>query len=163
MVANDNLGILMAGIFKPVNSNDKSVFGIIDISGVSHEMKMYGRPLSSNMFNENSGTFAQVGKGASTPTRQDFNIENPFTNGGVEDSRQNTNLFGYNSGLGLITIGTQISPTTGSGTIKEVCKFHNFLSNTTGTVLVFLIYRDLISDVTFVASESIDLSHEVLI
>ena len=114
MTANDNLGILLAGLFRPLSTGNKSVFGIINTAGASHEMVVYGDPSANNVFNEAGASRAQVGKGTTPPTRQDRNIESPFTNGGVEDSAQSSNLFGYNSGLAKITIATQINPTTGA-------------------------------------------------
>ena len=164
MTANDNLGILMAGVFRPLSTGDKSVGGLKATDGSTHAMKIYGNPSLLNMYNEISTSQAQVGKGTAIPTRQDIDIENKFTNGGVEDNKINSNTFGYNSGLRKILIATQINPTNGIGQISEVCKFHTFLSETTGTAKVFLMYRNLINPpVGFIVGQSIDLEHEVLI
>jgi len=55
-----------------------------------------------------------------------------------------------------------ISSTTGSGIITEVTKQLN-VNDDTFTTRTMIIMRDVISPVNFIASEAINVNHEVLI
>jgi len=155
------MAIILAGIFRAPTTVTKSVI-IKDIANVSKTVKVYGTNAdSSDFFNFPVGRQAQIGKSSTPVTRQDFNIGSPFTNGGIEDNRANSLSFGYNSGLGKIEIPTQISPTFGAGTIFEVCKFTDFRDNVSN--FVCCIFRDLVSSVSFISAQTININHEVLI
>jgi len=162
MVVMNNLGLLLAGIFAtPVTT--KIIAGFFTISNAPFSLRIYGTDATPNKnFTENGGSFAQVGEGSTPASRSDFNIQTPFANGGIEDNQKSTNGFGYNSGLGKITIATQIAPTVGTGTITEVVKI-NTLKTETGAIEQFLWLRAVISGKFFAIGQSIDLSHEVTI
>ncbi len=163
---NDNLGILIAKLIRPPSSGNLfGVSGFKDISGVAQNLDLYGLVTAFTFNDTNQGATTsqtQVGDGATPPTRQQTNIDSPFSNGGVEDGRvANTNI-GYNSGLGKIDIPTNFTPTAGSGTIKEVCKFMA-MSRAIGGQGIFMIFRDLTPDTSFIAGKTINVVHEVLI
>ncbi len=104
---------------------------------------------------------AQIGKGTSPATRQDFNIENPFTNGGEEDNRKLSIKAVYVNATEKIEMSTQFSA-LGLGAISEVCKFIviNDISSADRTIL---ISRDIIDPpVNFIASDIINVLNEVL-
>lgn len=101
------------------------------------------------------GTFGvrlQVGSGGTTPTRQDFNIENAFGTS-PESLAFNTNPSGYNSGLGQLTFGNNITA-GGAGTIQEVIAIMN-MRNTINVQFKTLIFRDLVTPVGFIAGQII--------
>ena len=108
------------------------------------------------MANAVANNTIQIGKGNSTPTRQDNTIETPFTNGGIEDNPVLSQAdYGYVLGTGLATKETIISPTFSSGTIKEVVKFCTMNGN------ICIWSRDLVGDVAFIGGDSINVSNEV--
>jgi len=161
LVILDNLGIILAGIFRAPTTVTKSVI-IKDITDTSKTVKVYGRNDDpSDFFNFTVVRQAQIGKSSTPATRQDVNIGSPFTNGGIEDNRNNSLSFGYNSGLGKIEIPTQIAPTFGSGTIVEVCKFSSYRDSV--GIFVCCIFRDVISNVNFISAQTININHEVLV
>ena len=163
MVILDNFGLLLAGFFRAPSTAVLTVGGIKDTSGVSFSLRPYDTIDSDRRFNKiGADRKAQVGKGTTPVTRQDFVIESPFTNGGVEDNPQNSNASGYVSGLGKIEAGTLIASTTGAGTITEVVK-QIVLEDSFSTIRTMIIMRDIISPASFIASESINVNHEVLI
>jgi len=157
MVVNDNLGLIIAGIFQIPTTASKQI-NLIEINGITKDI----RPIGSStvaLMNHTAGALCrgQVGKGVSIPTRQDENIEVPFTNGGVEDNPQLMGVFGYNSGLGKVNSSVTITPTTGSGTITEVVMTIR-LNDNSGNPFDFLITRDLVSPViNFITAQTINL------
>ena len=162
MVILDNLGIMLAGVFRnPTSANSPFIAGFKTIAGASFSIRLYDTQDDPERYNRISPlNQAQVGSGNTPATRQDINIENPFPNA-PESSRINSNAFGYTSGLGKITTGTLISNTGGSGTITEVVKYMQVTDNIATRIIA--IMRDVISPVGFIASESINIDHEVLI
>jgi len=107
------------------------------------------------------GSRVQVGKGTTPATRQDFNIENPFSNGGVEDNRNITGDGGYNNPLGKITIPTLITPVTSSGSISESVLFGTWRS--TAGVKNNVFSRDnILPLVNFIVGQSININYELV-
>jgi len=164
LVVNDNFGILISALFRAPSALVKTVV-LKDIAGVSRNLDVFNTD-GANLFNDVATAISkvQVGKGLSPATRQDVNIESPFTNGGVEDNRIDiTQPAGYNSGLGKVTVATLINPTAGAGAITEVC-YYLFIRDNSGTVQTFLIFRNnLTVPVNFIASQSINIDSEVFI
>jgi len=104
---------------------------------------------------------AQIGKGTTTPTRQDFNIENPFTNGGAEDNRKTSLTAQYLNSNEKIEMSTTIVP-LGSGDITEVCKFV-VINADNGADRTIMISRDLVNPpVGFINGDIINITNEVL-
>ena len=159
----DNLGLLLTGIFRPPTTANGQVDGLKNTSGVVFPTRIYGSDGDNNRWNK-SGSLCQVqvGKGSSPVTRQDFKIETPFPD--APESVLNTCVTGvYNSGLGKINQATLISTTGGAGTITEVIKIFRGRSLTDGGDKIVAMFRDIISPVNFIISESINIDHEVLI
>ncbi len=166
MVMMDNLGLLLAELIRPVSNGKKQgVTGFKDITGATFSLDLYGF-VSDFTFNDTGNgagnSQSQVGESATPVTRQDTNIGQAFANGGVEDGRVVNGNAGYNSGLGKIEIPTNFTPTTGSGTIKEACKFM-ILGRAIGGAGVFMTYRDIVPDTSFIAGKTINIVHELLI
>lgn len=166
MVTLDNFGIFLAGHFKPVNNSTQTVI-IKDIAGADLSVRIFGSSSQDCWTDADEGTvsdFTQVGKGTTPATRQDTNIETPFTNS-PESAKQACLSAGYNSGLGKITISTVINPTGSSGTITEVVKIQGLIGVfPSGTFTNFTaFFRDIISPVNFISGQAINVSHEVLI
>jgi hypothetical protein len=165
MVFNDNFGILMANIYQ-VPSTGSPTFQQTDVNGVVQSFVTYkDRDFDDhwNQTNPNPLSYAQVGKGSDTPTRQDFFLADPFVNGGVEDNRKITSLFGYNSALGKITINAGFSPTAGSGSVAEVIKINNLVSLNGITLLSVMWIRDVVTPVPFISGKAINIEFEILI
>ena len=162
MVVLDNLGMLLAGIIVPLQTGSfsKNIAGFKSTLGLLFTLGMWGTN-PTFLFNNANTNQAQVGKGVTPVTRQDFVIGSAFSVG-VEASPQNSQIFGYNSGLGKVTIATQIAPTGGSGSITEVIKI-NRLRATTGADRFYLLTRDVISPVAFIIGQTIDTEHIFLI
>jgi len=159
----DNFGIFLATLITPFTTGSftKDVL-LIDQQGASQNMRIWGLN-SANNFNK-LGSFGQtqIGKGLSPATRQDIVIENPFTNGGVEDNLVPSSIFGYNSGLGKITVATMITPTAGSGSITEVTHICVWQA-TTGLQKAILLTRDTLSPIAFLTGQTVDVEHIWLI
>lgn len=154
---------MLAGIFRNPSGSNGQVNGLIKVNGGVFNTRIYATQGDTNRFNFD-GVFRQVQVGnSSTPvTRQDFKIDSPFPDS-PESSRQNCIEGIYNSGLGKINQATLISTTGGAGSITEVCKFFR-CRNLIGQVgEVVCIFRDIVSPVGFIAGESINIDHEVLI
>lgn len=156
MVVNDNLGLIIAGMFQIVTSVSKQI-NLVEIGGATKDVRVMGSSTVA-LLNHSApaNSRGQVGKGTTNPTRQDTNIESPFTNGGVEDNPQTTNVFGYTSVLGKINLTAVITPTTGAGVIKEAV-FTIRGNDNTGNPFDFLITRDLVPDTNFIIAETINL------
>lgn len=167
MTFNDNFGILIASLFRPVSTSDLSIGGFVDVNGVSKTLKIYGTEDSNTNFNDTQAgvktAFVQIGKGTAIPTRQDEDIESPFTNSPEDVPDSVTQPFGYNSGLGKITTASLISNTGGAGSISEAILLQTMNDNA-GVNVQFLFIRDLVSPVAgFIAGQSINTEFGVLI
>jgi len=162
MVFTDNVLALLAGACAPIDNLVHSTVlnSMHDINNVAFTVNTYN---GNNTLGLNVSIIlneAQIGKGSSTPTRQDFNIENPFTNGGEEDNRKQSLTAVYVNATEKIEISTTIVP-VGSGDITEVCKFVVVNANN-GSDRTIMISRDLISPVGFINGEIINITNEVL-
>jgi len=163
MVVLDNLGLLLAGIFRPPTTANGQVDGLKNTSGVVFPTRIYGSDGDNNRWNKSLALRqVQVGKGSSTPTRQDFQIESAFPDS-PESVLNNCSNGVYNSGLGKITQPCLISSTGGAGSITEVIKIFRGRSLTDGGDKITAMFRDVISPVAFIQSESINTEHTVLI
>ena len=163
MVFTDNWGKLMANIFQ-VPTQNGIIFTMQDITGVFKNYLVYKDRDIRDYWNGSAGvSYAQVGKGTTPATPQDFQIEIPFTNGGVEDVAKITSIFGYNSALGKITITTSISPTGSSGTINEVVKINSVEPVGTNSATRNLWLRNLVPSTDFISGKTINIEHEFLI
>ena len=162
MTNTDNMGKLLASIITifQTGSFSKNVV-LVDEAGNNRTLRSWGTNAQVN-FNTAIAGFVQVGEGVTPATRQDFKLEDPFSNGGVEDAPVLNQVFGYNSGLGKVTVATMITPTAGSGTITEVIHFGNFKDTANITIFV-LTQRDVISPTNFITGETIDVEHIWLI
>ena len=163
MTTNDNLGNLLAQLIRAptsVTTDTPAIFR--NTAGNLISFRIVGSN-NTTLFNDDvtvptvTETRVQIGKGTTPPTRQDFDIESPFTNGGVEDSPVKSNVAGYISALGQINMATQLTPMAGTGTITEVIVLKNTRAGT------FLWYRNLITPASFILGNTININHEVLI
>ncbi len=164
MTFTNNMGVLMSAIF-PLNSGTGDQFrsGMIDITNTPQTIKIKGFSSDQELFNTvMAGNFVQIGKGSTPSLRTDFNIESPFTNGGVEDNQIPTGVGGFTDGNNKILYTTQINPTAGSGSIREVCYFLT-LRNSSAINKTFLMMRDIIPLIGFIAGQSITIENEVFI
>jgi len=159
MVFTDNMGIFLAGLFRQPTTVSKNISGMTSIVGGAISGNVYKGETDGASLNSISNNRIQIGKGLTPPTRQDQTIENPFTNGGIEDSPVISNsTYGYISALGKSSKGTVISPTFGSGIVTEVVKFGNL----NGQDIIWS--RDLLgTPASFIAGQTINVEVEVLI
>ncbi len=163
MVLTDNVLCFIAGACHPnIGGNRYTPLGMRDINGNIFRMLIYSSINSLNLNVSAVEKSAQIGKGITPPTRQDQNIENPFTNGGGDpvDSRQPSINASYNNGSEKIEMVTSILPTN-SGTLTEVCKFVICNDGDTGQDRVVMISRDVINPVAFLGGQIINILHEV--
>jgi hypothetical protein len=158
---NDNFGLLLSKLFRaPTTGALSNVGGFFDITGAPLVINIYGLA-SATLFNEFAGGNVQVGKGTTPATRQDTNIETPFTNGGVEDNPVNAIVGAYNPSLAKVEIPALISPTAGAGAISEVVRTRG-MENSVGVGKEMLLTRDNVSPVSnFIAGQAINVNHEV--
>jgi len=165
MVFTDNFGILLAGIFRTPSTGVKSVGGLKRAdTGAIFSTGIYQTNTNST-FTWNVGLqTVKVGKGTSTPTRQDFDIENPFTTSPESGTFANL-VNGYNSGLGKIEIPATLGATGGSGAISEYVKYVSLRDNIGGSTnrTVIFIHTEIDPAVNFIIGESINAILEVLI
>ncbi len=163
MVILDNLGLMLAGIFRPPSSSNGQVDGLKNTGGTVFDTRLYATDGDTNRWNfDGALRQVQVGKGLSTVSRQDFKIESSFPDS-PESSLNNCTNGVYNSGLGKITQPCLISSTGGAGAITEVIKVWRIrsLANQSGQTCAMM--RDLVSAVNFIQGESINTEHTVLI
>jgi len=152
----DNLGELFAIMFGVVTFKTTNL--IKDRSGVFRIYRV-SRSVSGNAWDSPFSMLFQVGQGSTTPARSDFNIETPFTNGGVEDIEKAVSTGAFNVGLGEAKTNVIFSPTTGAGSISEtIC---SFLGQTeVSGQRQFIWARDLISpNVGFTTGQAIFLEY----
>jgi len=168
LVVNDNFGIIISALFRtPQAGGIKTVILQNDLAQ-NKSVNVYDIS-SGNCFNDVNvltvGTaLVQVGKGTTPATRQDFNTENVFPDSPEADKNQVTRPAGYNSGLGKITIATQITPTGGVGAITEVNYFLKWQEKDTGTIQTFMLFRNILgTPVNFIVAQTINVDQEILI
>jgi len=153
MTITDNMAKFFAGYLIPVATQRVSTVEVINSVGNPVNVQIFG--FGGGAMSANNGRM-QIGKGTALVTRQDFKIEVPFTNGGIEDNSFSNSAGGYNSVLGEIQINGTLAPVLGAGTITEICKFCQW----SGEILVF---HDLVSPVGFIAGEQVNVLYSVLI
>jgi len=163
----DNFGEFLKGHFTILSTGVRDTAFVITTNGTSRTLRIYGT--SSNfVWNDTNavgsqGDFGQVGKGTTPVTRQDINIETPFPDA-PENSKQVSLAGGYNSGLGKVTVQTDITPTGGAGAVTEFCKINNMSVIQTNTYEIIALTRDLVSPpASFIVGEAISASLEILI
>jgi len=162
MVFTDNVGIIIAGLFRPRGSGiEETPDTLRDVNGTLFGVRTYGGNSSAN-FNVSAVTFtAQVGKGNTPATRQDIDIENPFSNGGVEDNQVGSLSGIYNVAQARIIMSTAIGATIGAGAITEVCKFIT-VNDRFGGDHVIMVMRDIIDPpVNFIATNTINIENRI--
>jgi len=137
---NDNFGRMFASLFRP-QATGVTNFTIQDQGNTSRTMRHYNS--NPNAFNNSGNRFIQIGSGNTTPTRQDFNIENAFSNGGAEDVKQFFSNAGYNPVTGQIKQSVTFNA-TGAGVIAETTDVQNGL-DAGGINRGWIWNRDLIS------------------
>lgn len=160
MVTNDNFGKLIAGIFRPPSTSITTIT-LKNTGGVDRDVRVYGTD-ANIIWNLTKSAQVQIGKGTSTATRQNADIEIPFTSSPENVGKAVTQPQAYNSALGKITIATLISPTGGSGTITETA-FTQAWQDQGSNSERYLIFRDLISGSSFLAGQAININYEVLV
>ncbi len=153
-IFNNNYGDLLKAFFRAATSRTVT---LVDDGGVNRSIQSGGSGSAWN--NSTGGSRFQVGQGSTPAARSDLAIETPFATGGPEDSLQNSNVGGYNSGLGQISVTALIGPTNGSGTVTETVDMWFFQKNTGGGHN-FLMAHDLISPgVSFVAAQTLTVQY----
>jgi len=166
LVILDNFGFFLAKVFRSPTTGANFTGFVLkrQLGGALFGTSLYNTNTNSTIFNDGGVVRqAQVGKGTTPATRQDFAIESPFTNS-PESAKNNSADGAFNSGLGLISQPTLISNTGGSGSITEVIKVISVRDQQGGALNVpMAIFRDSISPVSFINGESINIDHEVLI
>jgi len=161
MVLTNNVLCFLAGACQPVSGTNKfSPNGMKDVNGVIFRMRMYGSASANNLNVSAVANNAQIGKGLTPANNNDFNIENPFTNGGVEDNQVLSIPASYVNATELIEMITTILA-GGNGTITEVCKFVICNDGDTGVDRVCLVTRDIIPPVSFITNDVINIIHKV--
>lgn len=155
MTITDNFGLFLTALLKAPDQNDKEII-LVDTSGANRTVRIFGGNNSSLYNFTDTISHAQVGKGETVPTKQDFKLENPFTTGGAEDNQVVTTIAVQVEATGTITIGSLFSPTQ-AGTVHEAVKTQNWRA--TDTIFYeFLIFRNVLAvPVSFIIGESISL------
>ncbi len=165
MVFTDNVLAILATFCKSVILSNHETGNVMkDVNGVIFSVQVYAKDVQQPIGAMNRSPVVhetQIGKGTSIPTRQDFNIENPFTNGGAEDNRNPSFEETYVNATEIIEMSTPILA-TGNGSITEVCKFV-VINGSDGTDHTILVMRDIISPpVSFFAGDVINITNEVV-
>jgi len=112
---NDNFGNMLSRMFRPIAVGNAHLWTCLDFSNMVRTMRHYSN--SNNAFNFSGQGFTIIGKGTTTPTRQDFALASPFTTAPESLSQFHSNG-GWNSGLGQVKYSMTINA-GGSGTIAE--------------------------------------------
>ena len=162
MVLSNNVLCFLAGACKKSdNLVGFSPLGMKDINGVIFRMRMFSGTSNNNMNVSAFNNTAQVGKGTTPANNNDFQIENPFTNGGgaPEDNPVTSISASYENGSQLIKMITSFVA-LGIGSITEVCKFV-ICNDENGVDRICLVARDIISPVGFINGSIINIEHEV--
>lgn len=149
---NDNMGIWWAGYHRLKNTLalQKTLLPETGVPTLENIYKVGGTGLATT-----TGGAFQIGSGLTPPARLDFKTENPFVSAPESLITSEVGNGVYSSATGrIIGIATQISPTTGSGTINESCFFQVLNSKN------YLISRDSISPaVTFTPAKTITIDY----
>ncbi len=109
------------------------------------------------------GARVRIGNGSNPATRSDFNIQSSFGSS-PESAENNVGSASYQVGLSKVTIPIIITPTGGSGSIREAVLFGRWVNQNSNTVGSFAVSRDNISPVVnFVAGQTINIEYGILI
>jgi len=156
MVITDNFGKFITALLRAPSQLDLDII-LVDTSGVNRTVRIFGAEVDTGVFNRSTIiSHAQVGKGETVPTRQDFKLENPFTTGGAEDNEVVTLPYVQVEATGTVTIGSLFSPTQ-AGDVKEAVKTQSWRA-TDSIFYEFLMFRNLvIPQVGFIVGQSISL------
>ncbi len=163
MVVNDNLGIIIAGLFRAPSALVKTVV-LKNKDNNPVNINVFATD-SGNLFNDTNVSVAKarirIGKGTTPATRQDFDIETPFSTSPESAWFNVIGTAGWNSGLGQISIGGGISA-TGSGAISESA-YSTVWRATDSAHHRSLFSRDNISPVVnFINGETINVNYVLL-
>jgi len=108
------------------------------------------------------GSYIQVGKGSATATRQDFNINDPFTTSPESLLGGIIGFSGWNSGLGLISMIRSFSA-GGSGSISESILVQSWRA-TDSNHRQCVYSRDNISPVAnFINGETVNVNYNLVL
>jgi len=158
----DNFGKILAQIFRAPTSVNSPTF-TVEGTSTTRSCVLYALIGNTGRMNfEAQATKTRVGKGTTPATRQDTNIEDPFTNA-PEDSLFDNSLAGYNSGLGKVTAPASVAPTGGSGTISEMIIVNVFRASNTNIFEVAMTRDNVSPLVNFISGKTISTALEVLI
>jgi len=153
----DNFGNFLKGILG-IQSFDMN-----DLSNLSKNYVIPSGTVAYNMLGIGSlGTNIRVGKGTTPATRQDFNIENPFTTSPESLAFQLAGVGGWNSGLGQVSIQGAITAGD-SGAISETILIQQFRNFNIG-IGTSVFSRDNISPVVnFIVGQTINVNYLLLL
>ena len=172
-IINDNFGKLLAAHFCIPATTFNDIRCALGGGGLANPpVADTGVPTASSVFaynqsngawcakNTSSGiSFMQIGSGVTAPEVDDFNVETAFANGGIEDGKvQVTGGSAYQPSIGRIAVPCNIGPTTGSGTINELCLFTIMadIGGVNGTNRFYLMSHDTISPgLVFITGQTI--------
>jgi len=159
-IINDNLGELLAAIFRPVSTGTKTVTTFEDTNPTTRSLIIYSSTVGE-LYTSGAGgalTRVQLGQGSTAPTRTDFNIETPFANGGPEDGKNKTDDGSFLPSSNQVQVGKLIGPMAGGGTITETCLF-GVWNATVGGLAEFLASRDLVGSIPFLIGEFVSVRY----
>ncbi len=163
MVLTNNVLCFLAGVCHETELSANPRFspnGMKDVNGVIFRLRMYG---NTDLVNSPNVCVllnnTQVGKGLTLANNNDFNIENPFTNGGAEDNQIPSLLPTYSDGSELIEMIMSFVA-GGNGSITEVCKFI-IINDDTGVDRLCLVSRDVINPVAFITNDVVNIVNQV--
>ena len=164
MTFHDNLGKVLATLFRAPTTGAKTVTGLLRADGGgTFSTSVYQNSTISDFMWLVTHQLVQVGKGSSTPTRQDVTIESPFTVAPEQSPFGNLGR-AYNSGLGLITIPASLTNLGGAGAVSEFVKFvsiRDLIGASTNRIVLWA--RDTFQGVNFIAGETINTDWEIQI
>jgi len=161
---NNNFALFIKGAFL----NGGTQTEMLDVANVITEVRFTGA--SATRYNNNQasnfspvGSYVQVGQGTTPALIDNFAIETPFSNGGIEDSRRGTGIGAYFAGLNDVLVSSVISPTIGGGSISEAGLFAQWRRSLFANQFrVFLLSRDNISPVVpFSAGNTINIDYTI--
>jgi len=155
----------MAGMFRPPSTATQTALtGFKDTGGNARSIIIYGTQGTDRFNDSNTIKQGQIGKGDTPVTRQDANIEQPFTSGGNEDNKQNLSVYGYIQANGEINYNFLISNAFEAGIVKEVCSFIQMRDSPSVATKEFMLTRDVLNPVVnFIQAENIFVEFSILL
>jgi hypothetical protein len=156
----NNFGSWLSSLLYSANAgHSNSITGVtlIDTVGTSRAVQGYyyiTTGSASYTFNSSlaGGTMFQFGSGTNPTTRTTATIQTPFATA-PENSRFNTGFGQSGPGTGRVNLSGAIAA-GGNGTINEMCLFAYWVTQG-NSGFWFLLARDVITPVTFVAGNSL--------